>query len=589
MFGVSIKKYRTMKNKIITLILALISFSIIHGQELAGDWEGNLDVNGTQLKIVFHLVKDGNQYKSTMDSPNQGVFGYATDKTEVNGNNLKIKTSALQMTMEGTFDHATNSIEANFNQAHMTLPLKLTRVKKEISKVTGENNTSPLAGDWNGAIDIMGMKLRLIFHVTEDKGSFTSLMDSPDQSAYGLQIDETTVEENNIKFYSKAMKMTVEGEYLPDSNIILAKFSQAGQNADLRLTREEVEKEEVRRPQEPKDMDYKQEEVKFINEDGGHKLAGTLTIPKSGQFDKVAILVSGSGPQDRNEELIGHKPFLVLSDYLTRNGVAVLRYDDRGVAESEGEFKTATSDDFAKDAEAAIAFLKARKDMNGKKIGIIGHSEGGMIAPIVASRTPIDYIVLLAGPGIAIDVLLDEQSRAISKVSEVSAEAIEFNSRVSKLLFDYMKKNKEQGSDEMKLELEKIFRSEIAKVPEDRLEEFGNPETMIETQVETLTLPWFRYFIDFHPKDYLEKVTCPVLAINGELDLQVLPDSNLDGIDKALKAGGNENYMTKELPKLNHLFQTSETGSPSNYGKIEETFNEDAMKLVLNWLNNFDA
>ena len=578
-----------MKNKIITIILAVISFSVLNAQEFTGDWKGELDVQGTSLEVIFHISEKDGTYSSTMDSPNQGAFGIAMDETIIEGKTLKISAKQMKMNLSGTIDGSGKSIDATFNQGPMSMPLALQKIdssaKKEVSEPT---NNHPITGDWNGALDIMGQTLRLTFHITENNGEFSSTMDSPDQNAFGMSVDETIVEGNEISIKMKNARITMNGSFDEKMNTIDGNFNQAGRDMPLKLSRESIEKKEAIRPQEPKTFDYKQEEVKFINPKGGHKLAGTLTIPKSGSFAKVAILVSGSGPQNRNEELIGHKPFLVISDYLTRNGIAVLRYDDRGIAESEGDFKSATSDDFATDTEAAAAYLRSRTDMAGKSIGVIGHSEGGMIAPIVASRTPIDFIVLLAGPGREIDFLLEEQSTAISKVMGVEERKIQFNKRASKVMFDYMKKNTAADTETLEKELKAILEKEINTLTEKDKEEMGDIVKEIESQVEMLTSPWFRYFITFSPNEYLEKVTCPVLAINGEKDLQVLPKSNLKAIGEALAKGGNLNYTIRELPKLNHLFQVSEDGDPNKYGEIEETFNEAALELIVNWVNNYD-
>jgi len=264
-------------------------------------------------------------------------------------------------------------------------------------------NAQNVLGDWNGALEVQGMQLRIVFHITEDGENLKATMDSPDQGASGIPVEKVTLDGRELTIEMSSMGIKYTSTLNDDGTAIDGTFNQGPMSLPLKMTREKVEKKELVRPQEPKIFGYQQEEVKFENPKGGHHLAGTLTIPSDGNFGKVVVLISGSGPQDRNEELMGHKPFLVLSDHLTKRGIAVLRYDDRGVAESTGTFKGATSRDFADDASAAVSFLKKRKDMAGKKIGLCGHSEGGMIAPIVASEnSDVDFIVLLAGPGIKI-------------------------------------------------------------------------------------------------------------------------------------------------------------------------------------------
>lgn len=445
-----------------------------------------------------------------------------------------------------------------------------------------------LTGTWNGALEVSGMQLRIVFHVSEDNGTYTSTMDSPDQGAFGIETDETKVNGNEINIKVNKLKIDMTGTFDPETNVINAEFKQGPMKLPLKLTREEVKEKVYNRPQEPTSFDYKVEEVTFINENGGHKLAGTLTIPKDGKFEKVAILVSGSGPQDRNEELLQHKPFLVLSDYLTRNGVAVLRYDDRGVGASEGDFKLATSDDFAFDAEAAMAFLKNREDMAGKKIGIIGHSEGGMIAPIVASRTDIDFIVLLAGPGTSLDQLLKDQTRLISEVEGESADDIASSLEGLDATFKVLAANEEKSNEEVSMVLQKELVKLLNGLDEKKKEEIGDLEEYAKSQADGMTTNWFRFFIHFSPKDYLTKVHCPTLAVNGSLDLQVPSEDNLNAISKYLSQAGNTNFAIKEFEGLNHLFQKTETGAPSEYVKNEETFNEGMMKFVTNWIHTFD-
>ena len=343
----------------------------------------------------------------------------------------------------------------------------------------------------------------------------------------------------------------------------------------------------LNRPQEPKPpYPYRSEEVTFTKIGGGFDLAGTLTIPeKEGRYP-VAILITGSGPQDRDEALSGHKPFLVLADYLTRQGIAVLRYDDRGVAKSGGIFKTATSFDFATDAESAIDFLKKRTDIDSLKIGLIGHSEGGIIAPIVAShRGDVAFIILMAGPGLTGEQILLLQSELISKAEKMDEKSIKANEKLSRDLYTVLKKNNDDAKAEQKL---RALFAEIDKKNTRDTSYHKLTDAEISIQIKTVTSPWFRCFLTLNPEDYLSQVKCPLLAINGSLDLQVPPKENLQAIEKALIFGGNPRYTIEELPGLNHLFQHATTGSPAEYAKIEETISPSALVLIGNWIiNNF--
>jgi pimeloyl-ACP methyl ester carboxylesterase len=282
------------------------------------------------------------------------------------------------------------------------------------------------------------------------------------------------------------------------------------------------------------------------------------------------VLITGSGPQDRDESLLGHKPFLVLSDYLTRHGIVVLRADDRGTAKSTGNFATATTADFATDTEAGIAYLKTRPEVNPRKIGLIGHSEGGIIAPMIAARNPdVAFIVMMAGSGVPGDDILVAQVQAIAESSGKSHEdAMKAATRQRELLTLV-----ETEKDETVLE---------AKMKEKLTGEV--PDAQIGAAIKTLTSPWFRYFMTYDPAIALRKVTCPVLAINGEKDTQVPPAQNLPAIRKALEQGGNKHFEVDELPGLNHLFQTAKTGSPSEYASIEETISPVALDKMSTWI-----
>lgn len=577
-----------MKNIVLTSMIVLASLLGSFAQSVVGDWKGSLDVQGNTLEVIFHISEASGEYLSTMDSPNQGAFGIEMDKTTVEGNTLNIKAAKLGLNLEAEYKADADQISGTFNQGPMSLPLELARIGNEVKDEP--TNDHPLAGSWNGLLNAMDSKLRLVLNITENNGELSSTLDSPDQGAFGIPMDEITVDGDNVTFSAKKMGMNTKLVYNKEKNELTGKFAQGPINEDITFTREEIAKPEVNRPQEPKTFDYKQEDVKFTNPKGGHSLAGTLTTPKSGEFDKVVVLVSGSGPQDRNEELIGHKPFLVLSDHLTRNGIAVLRYDDRGVGESTGKFSTGTSMDFADDATAAVDYLKTRPEMKGKQMGVMGHSEGGLIAPIVTTKTDLDFIVLLAGPGTDSDDLLLEQTEAILLASGENKDDVKNNLVSSEMIFDYMNANPDMPLDELKEGMRGILVERFKLLPKEDLEEIGDVDTEINNQIETVTTPWFRYFLNYKPSDYLTQVTIPVLAVNGSLDLQVLPKSNLSAIDKYLKKAGNKNYTIKEFEGLNHLFQVSEdgTGSPNEYGKLEETFNKEAMMYITEWLNTLD-
>ncbi|MCB0523285.1 MAG: alpha/beta fold hydrolase [Lewinellaceae bacterium] len=439
-----------------------------------------------------------------------------------------------------------------------------------------------ISGQWNGLLKAPGAQLRVIFNVTKTDDGYTSTMDSPDQGAKGIPVTNTTFENSTVTFEASNLKMGYTGE-LKDNEIV-GTFKQAGHEFPLNLSREVIEKETIRRPQEPtKPYPYYTEDVIFLNTKADIALAGTLTLPKKEGVFPVVVLITGSGPQNRDEELLGHKPFLVIADYLTRNGIAVLRYDDRGVGKSTGDFKAANSADFATDVESAIAYLKTRNEINQKQIGLMGHSEGGLIAPLVAARSKdVGFIVLLAGPGIRGDKILLAQMELIAKASGESEEEIKKSLDTNRKVFKLVHKSK--NDEQLKSDISKILNEAIDEEAEADIPGGMSKEAFISMQAKQIASPWMQYFLTYDPAPALQKVKCPVLALNGEKDLQVPSKENLAAIAKALKKGGNKNVSTKEFPGLNHLFQETKTGAPSEYAEIEQTFSPVVLEEILTWI-----
>ena len=440
-----------------------------------------------------------------------------------------------------------------------------------------------ITGQWNGALKIQGTQMRLVFNISQTENSLSSTMDSPDQGAKGIPTTTTSFENSILKITIANAKIEYEGT-LGQDNIIVGTFKQGGQSFPMNLSKEKIDKEKLVRPQEPiKPFPYYSEDITFENKKVGINLAGTLTLPNKEGVFPVVILISGSGPQNRDEELLGHKPFLVLSDFLTKNGIAVLRYDDRGIAMSKGDFKTATSADFATDVESAIAYLKTRKEINKNKIGLIGHSEGGLIAPMVASKSKeVAFIILLAGTGIQGDSLLLLQKKLIEEASGINKEDIQKGQSSNRKVFDIV--NKSTSLEQLNSDLTIYFKQILKDNPNTQKPAEMSDDDFVKLQVKQIASPWMQYFIKYNPAAALEKVKCPVLAINGEKDLQVPPKENLEAIKKALTKGGNKRVATKELPNLNHLFQECNTGSPDEYATIEQTFSPIALTEILKWL-----
>jgi pimeloyl-ACP methyl ester carboxylesterase len=439
-----------------------------------------------------------------------------------------------------------------------------------------------ITGEWNGSLTTQGTQLRVVFNITKSDKGYTTTMDSPDQKVKGVPVTTTTFENQLLKLEVANAQIQYTGQL--KENAVIGTFKQAGKSFPMNLSRQKVEKTVVIRPQDPvKPYPYYSEDVLFDNKKDKITLAGTLTLPKKEGVFPVVVLITGSGQQNRDEEIMGHRPFLVLSDYLTKNGIAVLRYDDRGAGASKGNPATATTADFATDVESAIQYLKTRKEIDPKKIGLIGHSEGGSIAPMVAAHsTDVSFIVLLAGPGLPGDQILLAQQELIGKVSGISENNLAKSKVINTGAFDIVKEA--INTESLKSELTNYFKEIRSVLPQQDKPEGVNEDLLIQAQVSQLSSPWMQYFIRYNPAVDLEKVKCPVLALNGAKDLQVPPKADLAAIKAALEKGGNKNVTVKELPNLNHLFQECVTGSPEEYYKIEQTISPVALAAVTDWI-----
>ena len=444
-----------------------------------------------------------------------------------------------------------------------------------------EDPREGIEGVWLGTLEVSATKLRMVIKISKGPdGRLTATMDSPDQGATDIPVEEVTFEDGNLHLDVKVAGAIISGKVAEDFLMIEAQWEQGGNSLPL-LLKAVDEVGEVLRPQDPtRPYPYDEEEVIYENESAGIILAGTLTLPRSeGPFPAV-LLITGSGPQDRNNTILGHRSFLVLADYLTRLGISVLRVDDRGVGGSSGDFSQSTSEDFAEDVLAGVDFLKSRKEIDPNKIGLIGHSEGGIIAPMVAVKSgDVAFIVLMAGSGLTGEEIEYLQTALITKSAGRSDEDIVRARVLQEQVYDVLKRENDNIVAEK--ELRQIYEETL--VEEDK-KEVGDLEAHIQSQVRFVLNPWFRFFLTYDPRPTLMKVKIPVLAINGEKDLQSPPRENLAAIEEALKAGGNENYTVMELPGLNHLFQTAGSGSPSEYAKIDETISPTALKVIGNWI-----
>jgi hypothetical protein len=440
---------------------------------------------------------------------------------------------------------------------------------------------SPLVGGWGGALEVQALRLRLTLTVADSAGTLQARWVSVDQGGAAFPAT-VTVNGDSATFTAAAIGARYRA-VLVGRDTLRGEWMQGTGSLPLTLVRGADRQMVLRRPQHPHPpFPYRTQEV-TVQSVPGVTLAGTLTLPQGDGPHPAVVLVSGSGPQDRDETILGHKPFLVIADYLTRRGIAVLRLDDRGIGRSTGSFAAATSDDFARDAEAAVKWLRARPEIADDQVGIVGHSEGGLIAPLVASRTPeVGFLVLLAGPGIPASELLVMQGALISRAGGDTEQEIERTGALQRDMFTAIASMADSAvlRDTMQAI---VRRFQASLTPEERAQPDASDATMTAA-INTLIAPWYRWFLRYDPAPALRATRVPVLALNGALDLQVPADENLAAIERELRAGGNRDVTVAKLAGLNHLFQTARTGAPSEYAEIEETFSPDALQRIAEWI-----
>lgn len=555
-------------------------------------WGGTVSLpGGVSLDFSVVLGKDS----GTISIPMQGAKDIPLSDVSIAADQLKfvLKPAGAPETAWAKFEI---KIGADGKSGEGVLRQNGGEFPVKVSKLTAGE---AVAGDtWAGPIKLPG-GITLDFSVNLAKTSGT--ISIPAQGAKDLPLADVSTAEGRLLFTLKPPGAPEVAWAKFDLKIGADGTSAEGvlrQNGGefpvkvAKLAPGEAAKAHAR-PQEPKPpFPYEIEDVTFENKAAGVKLAGTLVRPSSPGPHPAVVMITGSGPQDRDEALLGHRPFLVIADHLVRNGIAVLRYDDRGVAKSTGSFAEATSDDFATDAIAGVEYLMTRPEINHSKVGVMGHSEGGLIAPIVASSCKdVAFIVLLAGTGVPGTDVIVLQGKLINMAmgkSEADAEADAQKSRkIMKMIADGA------SSDAIRAEIRALTIEALkadpstANLPEEELNK--KADQLVEQQAAQMGSKWWKRFLVLDPRDFLKKVMCPVLAINGSKDLQVPPSQNLGEIEKALKAGGNKDVTVKELPGLNHLFQHAQTGAPNEYSTIEETFAPEALEIVTTWIKEKTA
>ena len=432
-------------------------------------------------------------------------------------------------------------------------------------------------GNWQGTLEAGPVKYRLGLHITRtQEGKVASTLDSIDQGAMGIPVEGTTVSGNSLRLDMPGLQAKFEGKLSEGGESIEGTFTQ-GAALPLVWKRAATAAAAPARPQTPKPpFPYASEEVSYQNKAAGITLAGTLTLPRGNRPFPAVILITGSGTHDRDETLFGHKPFLVIADYLTRRGIAVLRVDDRGAGSSTGSKSTSTIPDMAGDVLAGIAYLKGRGEIDGRRIGLIGHSEGAEIGPYAASQSPdVAFVVLLAGPGVPGDELLRKQAELVIRAQGGGEAAVAQNRVVQDAMLKIIKEEKDPAAAGERI---RAAFKELAP---------GTPEGAVTANSHVTAE--LRSIVTYDPAPALHTLKMPVLALNGARDVQVSSTQNLPAISSALKAAANPDFIVTELPRLNHLFQTCQTCTVAEYGALEETFAPAALQMMGDWITRHAA
>lgn len=440
-----------------------------------------------------------------------------------------------------------------------------------------------LVGNWEGAISIMGSELGIMVVFEQAGEGLAAQIDIPQQGAMGLALANVRHDDPVVHFELPAPQGTAVFEGERTGDLIAGTFTQAGIAGTFTLSRGVDATEDLAQPEQP--APYREEEVSFAN--GNITLAGTLTIPPSGGPFPAVVMITGSGAQNRDEELFGFKPFRMIADHFTRNGIAVLRYDDRGVGGSTGSVSESTSEDFAGDVQAAIRHLRERTEIDAARIGLVGHSEGGIVAPMVAVRDDsVAFIVLMAGTSVSGETILYAQGEAILRANGGTDAQLRDQRNMQSRTFEVIRTG--EGMTELEADVRQQARAGIDSLPPDQRAAIVDVDAAVDAQVkgqlDAIRSRWFRFFLDYDPAVALEQVKVPVLALFGELDLQVPPEVNREPMADALARSGNPDVTMHTFPRANHLFLTATTGSPNEYPTMEKEFVPGFLEMMTEWI-----
>lgn len=536
-------------------------------------WFGVLDAGVRKFRFGIELLqgKEG-VWQGSLLSLEEGRQKFVLDSLKRTATELEFEIKVSKGKYIGKFHASGKRIEGQWLQGPANLDLVLEQVD--------DYPALDVKSLWVGDLNILFQKIKVAFHELADGEVW---FESATQKAGGFVVTKT-VKDDLIEFDVPGVGGKFSGKLSSDGQEVRGTWTQSLIPVELVLKKSnaiDIEPEKPRRPQTPQaPFDYEIRDVEIKNPGvEGITLSATLTIPAGGGPYPAVVLISGSGPQDRDESLLEHKPFWVIADYLTRCGIAVLRYDDRGVGKSTGEFTSATSLDFASDAKVAFEFLRSQDGIDVSKVGLCGHSEGGIIATqVAAADTRVAFVIMLAGPGVDGDRILTRQMELISKASGLDQGEIERQLRMQRKLLDLA----ELGPPLDETQFSQQAGEAIAPILTDEEREADKGAVIANAAAAQLCTPWFRFFLTHDPARNLQELRCPALVLNGSKDLQVDPNLNIPAIRDAL--ADNPGSKIVVLPGLNHLFQDCNTGNVDEYANIEETFSPKALRIIGDWI-----
>jgi len=537
-------------------------------------WYGVLDAEVRKFRFAVEIDTRADPLTAVLRSLDEGNRIFPLSEIVKNDRRLSFTLPLTKAQYEGEVDDTGSGVRGKWKQNGVDLPLEFNRV----AVVPAQS----VKHAWKGTINAVIQKIEVAFTVLDSGEVFFA---SVTQKAGGFTATREEKDNGEVIFRVPGVGGVFTGEYSnAKKTTLVGRWRQGLGNFELTLQRVKevaspVDPSKTNRPQTPKaPFSYRQQKVQFQGPNDEVMLAGTLTIPAKGAKAAV-VLVSGSGPQDRDETILGHKPFWVIADHFAKHGIATLRYDDRGVALSTGKFSTGTSLDFADDAEAALEFLATHPDLSKVPLGLCGHSEGGLLAPIIAARNEaVTFIVLLAAPGVNGEKIIMSQTPLLMRAQGVDETLIDQQSQIQGIVLEMLR---ETGQVDAELLIPRVRAILGDSVSDDEID--GLVKMITSSLAKSPTI-WLRTFLTLDPATALRKVDCAVLALNGSKDLQVDPSLNLPKIEAALESGGNDLVEAIVYNDLNHLFQKCKTGSPLEYAEIEETFNQAPLQKMTDWI-----